>query len=146
MSRSQAQRSVGKGAYPADWPAIARAVKGRVGWRCERCGHPHETPAARATCDERCTHPRDGKQRVLTTHHLDMNPANCAPWNLVALCQACHLSIQSRVDWEQSWMFDLPEWMRWRWEMFVRERSIRSDRELADRHGGSYLDNKAFPY
>ena len=53
---------------------------------------------------------------MLTVHHLDMNPANCDPSNLVALCQSCHLSIQSRVDWLQSYMFDMPDWMEWRHE------------------------------
>ena len=59
---------------------------------------------------------------MLTVHHLDMNKANCQWWNLVALCQACHLSIQARVDFEQSWMFDLPEWLRPRWQAFKESR------------------------
>ena len=107
MTRPQRQRTDGVTSdYPADWPEIAKAVKDAAKWRCERCGHDHE-PSAGYT---------------LTVHHLDMDKANCAVWNLAALCQRCHLSIQSRVDWEQSWMFDLPEWMRWRWQAFVAEK------------------------
>ena len=114
--RTQRQRANGKGPYPPDWHEIARVVKDVARWRCERCGHPHETSIARAECDDTCSHTPDGKQRTLTVHHLDMNPANCQQSNLVALCQSCHLSIQSRVDWLQSYMFDLPGWMTWRHE------------------------------
>jgi hypothetical protein len=31
-----------KGAYPPDWPDIARKIKDLAGWRCVRCNHPHE--------------------------------------------------------------------------------------------------------
>ena len=110
--RSQRQRAAGKGRYPLEWDRIAWAVKTWAGWRCEHCGHPHELPSLRSQCDSRCSHPVDGKQRVLTVHHLNMDPAECALWNLVALCQACHLSIQSRVDWHQGWLSDLPTWTR----------------------------------
>ena len=107
MTRPQRQRTDDKhGDYPADWREIATAIKDAAGWKCERCGHEHD--------------PANGY--TLTVHHLDMNKANCAAWNLAPLCQRCHLSIQGRVDWEQSWMFDLPEWMRWRWEAFIAER------------------------
>ena len=118
--RTQRQRANGKGPYPSDWSAIAGSIKDTAGWRCERCGHPHETSIARVQCDDRCTHAPDGKQRMLTVHHLDMDPSNCQPSNLVALCQSCHLSIQTRVDWLQSYMFDLPNWMEWRHEQVRR--------------------------
>jgi hypothetical protein len=61
-----------------------------------RCGHEH--------------HPAAGY--CLTVHHLDLNPANCAWWNLVALCQKCHLQIQAKVVMEQVWMFDHSEWFK----------------------------------
>lgn len=90
-----ARRSQG-GPYPPDWKAIARRVKDAAGWCCIRCNHPHD-PATGYT---------------LTVHHLDMNPANCAWWNLAALCQRCHLSIQSKVVMERPWMLDHSPWMR----------------------------------
>ena len=34
------------------------------------------------------------------------------------------LSIQSRVDWLQSYMFDLPDWMEWRHEQVRRSLSV----------------------
>ena len=67
-----------RGEYPPEWPEMATAVKDEADWRCVRCGHPHA--------------PRIG--RTLTVHHLDADKANCRWWNIPALCQACHLTIQ----------------------------------------------------
>lgn len=83
-------------AYPADWPAVARRVKDEAGWRCVRCGHPHDP----------------GAGYCLTVHHLDMDPANSRWWNLAALCQKCHLSIQAKVIMERRWMLPHSEWFR----------------------------------
>ena len=84
------------GAYPSDWQDIAKGVKIKAGWRCIRCDHPHD-PAAGYT---------------LTVHHLDMNPSNCAWWNIPALCQRCHLQIQAKVVMERRWMFEHSEWFK----------------------------------
>lgn len=70
--------------YPKDWKEIATRIKTNAGWKCERCGAFHGPPPA-----------------VLTVHHLDGNKANCADWNLAALCQVCHLKIQGRVKMDQ---------------------------------------------
>jgi len=85
-----------KAEYPPGWPEIARRVKQRAAWACVRCGHPHA--------------PEVG--RCLTVHHLDMDPSNNRWWNTVALCQACHLSIQGRVDMDQEYLFSHSEWFR----------------------------------
>ncbi len=82
------------GEYPADWKAIAKRVKEEAGGKCVRCGHIHE-PAAGYT---------------LTVHHFDANKSNCEDWNLMALCQRCHLSIQARVDPQVPLMFDPSTW------------------------------------
>ena len=82
--------------YPDNWPAIARAVKDAAGWRCVRCGHEHD--------------PRAGY--TLTVHHLDLDPANCRWWNSPALCQRCHLHIQSAVIMERPWLFEHTDWFR----------------------------------
>lgn len=74
----------------------ATAVKDAAGWRCIRCDHPHDVDAG----------------RVLTVHHIDMDKANCRWWNLVALCQACHLSVQARVVIERPWIFEHSEWFK----------------------------------
>lgn len=82
--------------YPSDWHRIAQRVKDASGWRCERCDHVHDPAAG----------------RMLTVHHLDMNKANSRWWNLVALCQACHLSVQARVVMARPYIFQHSEWFK----------------------------------
>lgn len=95
--RNQRQRTNGMmGDYPVDWPEIAKRIKDAAGGRCERCREPHNVEMG----------------YVLTVHHLDMNKANCADWNLAALCQRCHLRIQGKVDFEQQYMMEHSAWMR----------------------------------
>jgi hypothetical protein len=79
--------------YPADWPAISRAIKvDRAGGRCE-C----EGECGRGTHEGRCPNRHGepaygtGSKVVLTTAHLDHIPENCEPENLKAMCQGCHL-------------------------------------------------------
>lgn len=80
--------------YSGDWETIAREVKEDAGWKCVRCGESHS---------------REG-WRILTVHHLDGDKANNRWWNLLALCQRCHLSIQSRVIPERPWLLDHSPW------------------------------------
>lgn len=84
------------GAYPPDWPVIAKAVKDAANWHCVRCGHIHD--------------PETGY--TLTVHHLDIDPSNNAWWNTVALCQRCHLHIQGKVILERPYMFPHSAWFR----------------------------------
>lgn len=85
-----------RGEYPPDWPAIAGAVKDAAGRCCIRCSHAH-APAV---------------GRCLTVHHLDGDKSNCRWWNLLALCQACHLSVQARVIPERPWLWEHTAWFR----------------------------------
>lgn len=127
-----------RGVYPAEWPAVARAVKDEAGWRCVRCGHRAESPTSRMDCDDACDvarHPEWGtrhcggparrgsdgriyvqegrrRQRVLTVAHLDDDKSNCNIWNLCALCQVCHLSTQSRIEMQRPWVLDHSEWFK----------------------------------
>jgi transcription elongation factor Elf1 len=82
--------------YPPDWKEIARKCKDEAGWKCIRCGHEH-SPSTGYT---------------LTVHHPDMSPANCRWWNLLALCQRCHLQIQSKVIMERVWVKPHSEWFK----------------------------------
>lgn len=84
------------GEYPQNWKEIARQVKDAAGWKCIRCGHDHD-PASGHT---------------LTVHHFNGDKGNCAWWNLLPLCQRCHLSIQGRVNPEQPYMFDHSDWLK----------------------------------
>jgi 5-methylcytosine-specific restriction endonuclease McrA len=65
--------------YPADWPAIRRAIRERACERCEGCGAANHQP-----------HPITGSKVVLTVAHLDHQPENCDSANLRAWCQRCH--------------------------------------------------------
>lgn len=82
-----------RGDYPEAWPEIAARVKAEAGNRCIRCRHPAETATHRVPCDELCLRHDWRKQRMLTVHHLDGDKSNCRWWNLLALCQVCHLQI-----------------------------------------------------
>jgi len=81
-------RRRGRGTYPPDWPKIAADVKYAAGWRCVRCGQLHDPSAG----------------YCLTVHHLDLDAGNCRWWNLLALCQRCHLSVQARVVLDRPWV------------------------------------------
>lgn len=84
------------GQYPPDWPDIARQVKEDAGWRCVRCGHDHEPKAG----------------YCLTVQHLTNNKSQCQWWNLPALCQRCHLHIQSKVVMYRPWFLDHSAWFK----------------------------------
>ena len=113
--------------YPADWTDIATAIKDKAEWRCERCGVRHETKCPDCAGDGVAQYQdvrfetfmcgtcggKGQRGRVLTVHHLDGDKANCADWNLAALCQRCHLSIQGRViNFYQGFLFEHSPWMQ----------------------------------
>lgn len=50
--------------------------------------------------------------RIGTVHHFDGDKANCQWWNLLALCQRCHLTIQARVNPQQPYMFEHSDWLK----------------------------------
>lgn len=84
------------GQYPPEWPVIAKQVKEEAGWRCVRCGHPHD-PASGYT---------------LTVHHLTGNKSQCQWWNVAPLCQRCHLKIQAKVVMHRPWYLPHSEWFK----------------------------------
>jgi hypothetical protein len=108
-------RTDSRGEYPTDWHALARQVKEEAGERCIRCFHPNDGPYVRtglSYCDAKCTHEKNGKQRVLTVHHLDGDRSNSRWWNLLPLCQVCHLQIQAKVDPDQVYLWEHSEWFK----------------------------------
>lgn len=64
--------------YPPDWDNIAFCVKAAAEWRCEACAAPHGP-----------------SPHMLTVDHLDHDPGNLDPDNLIPLCQRCHLRRQN---------------------------------------------------
>lgn len=54
----------------------------------------------------------EAQWRILTVHHLDGDKANDAWWNTLALCQRCHLSIQTTVDPRVPWFLEHSEWFK----------------------------------
>lgn len=54
----------------------------------------------------------EARFRILTVHHLDQDKANCLWWNLVALCQRCHLTTQRRVVMDRAYIFEHSDWFK----------------------------------
>ncbi len=107
------------GEYPPDWPEIAEKVKEEAGWMCVRCEHPHD-PASGHT---------------LTVHHLDINPANCAWWNIPALCQKCHLHIQGKVVMERTWLLPHSNWFKpYVAGFYAHMQGMPEDRDYVEAH------------
>lgn len=128
------------GEYVANRKELHNAVRAEAGNRCVRCGHPEgdrmvissdiervnelegagwvirerephvQWAAVWSRCDEGCAHPRDGKLRILTVHHLTGQKDDNRWWNLLALCQSCHLTIQGRVIPERPWLLPHTVW------------------------------------
>jgi hypothetical protein len=48
--------------------------------------------------------------RILTVHHLTGEKSDNRWWNLLALCQSCHLTIQGRVIPERPWLLEHSAW------------------------------------
>ena len=80
--------------YNEDGQQKRREARERAGNKCIRCGSP-SVPG-----------------KILTTHHFDGDKSNDAWWNLLALCQVCHLQIQGRVDPEQPYFLEHSEWLK----------------------------------
>jgi hypothetical protein len=83
------------GEYPPDWDDKAREIKEAAGWKCERCGIPHNL----------------AENRMMTVHHLDGNKTNCEPYNLACLCRPCHLKMHHLFCPDQLWLFPPPAWL-----------------------------------
>jgi hypothetical protein len=88
--------AVQRGVYADNWDELARETKDAAGWRCVRCDHAHDPSAG----------------YCLTVHHFDGDKCNNRPWNLMALCQRCHLSVQARVDPDVPLLTEPADWAR----------------------------------
>ena len=128
MAEFRLYHFVGPDGYPPEWHAtLKHLVRELAGYRCVRCFHPYKNgehgSGEWTPCDEQCRHrggtiktDDEGRTwaawRILTVHHLDGNKLNCRWWNLAALCQRCHLTIQGRVKLHRPWLLDHSEWFK----------------------------------
>lgn len=80
--------------YNPDGKQKREEARASVGFKCIRCQSP-SVPG-----------------KILTVHHFDGNKANDAWWNLLPLCQVCHLKIQGKVDPEVPFFFEHSEWLK----------------------------------
>lgn len=80
--------------YNPDGKEKRRQAREQAGNKCVRCGSP-SVPG-----------------RILTTHHFDGDKANDEWWNLMALCQVCHLQVQGKVDPETPFFLEHSEWAK----------------------------------
>lgn len=83
--------------YPSNWKQIRADILKRAKNECEWCGIPNGAQGFRD--DQGIFHKSafddiDGEYKwitiVLTIAHLDHDPTNNDPNNIVALCQQCH--------------------------------------------------------
>ena len=126
---------IGPDGYPYAWhkpspfeAAIKDSVRAKSGDRCVRCGHPYKKGMGEwSACDEHCTHGgevadtlrynEDGmtweaRWRILTVHHLNGIKHDCRWWNLAALCQRCHLTIQAKVHMLRPYHREHSDWFK----------------------------------
>ena len=110
-----------KSRYPTNWKQIRAQILERAHDCCEQCGVPNRERIARGDGVDADTYMLNdanvycantgqhlGRKRmsdynlknmvdiVLTIAHLDHVPENCAPENLKALCQRCHLRYDAK--------------------------------------------------
>jgi len=83
-----------RGRYADNGKEVRRAAREAAGNKCIRCSSPSV------------------KGRILTVHHFDGDKSNDHWWNLMALCQVCHLQVQSKVDPQVPWFFEHSEWAK----------------------------------
>lgn len=54
----------------------------------------------------------EAEYRILTVHHLSGVKADCRWFNLCALCQRCHLTVQGKVVMDRVWPHEHSDWFK----------------------------------
>ena len=96
MSRTLRLPITGEYISPKERKALHNQVRADAGEKCIRCSHANEVESG----------------HVLTVHHFDGNKANNSWWNLMALCQRCHLKVQTRVNPDIPYFLEHSEWAK----------------------------------
>jgi len=97
--------------YPKDWKSITLKIKKRAKWCCELCKAKHNEP-----------HPITNSKVCITTHHINGDIYNNNGYNLLALCQRCHLRIDLPKHLENRTVNDNP--MRYDYKIGTRLHKI----------------------
>lgn len=71
--------------YPYEWSKISIEVRKKAKNTCELCGAKNYKP-----------HWKTGSKVILTVHHIDGDTKNNSYYNLIALCQRCHLRLDAQ--------------------------------------------------
>lgn len=113
-----------QGEYPPDWADISARVRQEAGNKCIRCGNSNDA----------------SRGYTLTVHHWDGNRSNNAWWNLLPLCQRCHLQIQHKVHPDQLWLLPHSEWFKsyvagW----YAHNFGLQVDRQFCERFKDSLI-------
>jgi len=111
-----------RSAYPKDWKRISLEIRQRDSWTCQHCQRPCRKPGEdvflfsdrlgdwikdfweEISDDESGEFgyvPKPGRF-TLTVAHLDHDPSNCEPGNLLSLCPKCHLKYDAQQHKENS--------------------------------------------
>ena len=84
--------------YPKNWEQIAFKIKEKAKWKCTKCGLQCLKPS-----DDKTKLNKSQKAKLtLTVHHLNYQPEDNRPENLVALCTSCHLLYHRRQKGSES--------------------------------------------
>jgi 5-methylcytosine-specific restriction endonuclease McrA len=86
--------------YPKDWKKISKAVIEKAGNRCKLCNAKNHEP-----------HWKTGSEVVLTVHHIQDDLYNCSKYNLIALCQRCHLILDLEKHVSKKTKIDKNYWI-----------------------------------
>ena len=78
--------------YPKNWKKISKLIRERAGGLCELCLAQNGKP-----------HPITDSRVVLTVHHINNDPTDNRPINLIALCQRCHLRLDMPFKRKPYW-------------------------------------------
>jgi hypothetical protein len=73
--------------YPKHWKELAKTIKEKSGWCCQKCGRVCLRPGEK---------PNTTKPRAydLQVHHWNRDPSDNRPENLVALCpKLCRIHV-----------------------------------------------------
>ena len=87
--------------YPKDWKLISQAIIKNQNNICYFC------PA-----ENHKSHWKTGSKVVLTTHHIDGNLKNNSRYNLIALCQRCHLRLDLEKHLSKRFKIDKNYWIK----------------------------------